>query len=410
MNNRMRVTGWVGTALALVLITGVAPVAGSESDGNQSGGSEKQKWSDRITFYADFRGRIESFYSADEVDRHRARYRLRFGFKTAISDNVSFNARLATGEFMNSANQTLGSGSDFDPDKIFVDKAEITIRPFGKGSGPRGGDLSFIIGKMSNPFKGSTQGKDLIIWDRDTTPEGIAATWAIEAASRWDLDTDLAYYVIDENEASENVFLFGLQLDNVFTPTDNLGLQVKGSYYRFDDLDAEFFERSRDQGDYGGNTDGLTTDKSLEFFDVRGSIGVSTSARWPLTAWGQYMINASAVEVVDPIDQSVLADKQDTGYSAGLELGNKKKSILLGAGYYWVQADALPSVLSDSDLFDGNTNGKGWAIYGSRQLWKDTDLAVQVYVGDVLDEDVAIVQDRTLAKRTRFQGDVKIKF
>lgn len=395
--------------MGVVAVATVTPVR-AESDGNQSSDSGgKETWSDRISLYADFRGRIESFYFKDKVDRHRARYRFRFGMKTTLSDNVSFNARLATGAPHNSANQTLGSGPDFAVDEIFIDKAEITVRPFGKGLGPKGGDLAFIIGKMSNPFKGSTQGNDLIVWDRDTTPEGIAATWAISPATRWDLDTDLAYYTIDENSSAENVYMFGVQLDNVFAATEKLDLQVKGSYYRFDELDTDFFTRSRDSSDYGGNTSGLTSDKSLDFFDARGSATIKQSDKWPVTGWGQYMLNTSATAIADTAGVK-LADPQDTGYSAGLEIGNKKKTVFLGVGYYWVEADALPSFLIDSDLFDGRTNGKGWAFYGARQVWKDTDIAVQVYVGEPADLDVAAIQEKSLAERTRFQGDIKIKF
>jgi hypothetical protein len=106
------------------------------------------------------------------------------------------------------------------------------------------------------------------------------------------------------------------------------------------------------------------------------------------------------------------------GWGTGLELGDKKKFVRLGAAYFEIEADAVPVALFDSDLFDGPTNGKGWMFHGTRQIWKNTDFSVTVYVGEPLDNDVAAIQRSSLPgglglvvqDRVRANWDINIRY
>ena len=107
--------------------------------------------------------------------------------------------------------------------------------------------------------------------------------------------------------------------------------------------------------------------------------------------------------------------REGLGWSAGLEIGDKKKYVMLGAGYFLIQANAGPARLIDSDLFDGRTNRKGWAIYGAKQILANTDLQFKLFLGEPLEDDITIdgtpyVDALEDSDRIRLQSDVIVKF
>ena len=77
----------------------------------------------------------------------------------------------------------------------------------------------------------------------------------------------------------------------------------------------------------------------------------------------------------------------------------------LGAIYLRVGENAVPTNMTDSDALDGHTNAKGWVIYGTRQLWKNTDLGFTIYTANVHKSTGS-----AFTERIRAQWDLKIKF
>ena len=125
---------------------------------------------------------------------------------------------------------------------------------------------------------------------------------------------------------------------------------------------------------------------------------------WPLTLWGNLIYNASAV--------GIGRGKQNIGFGAGFELGSKTAIAKLGLGYFEIEADAVPSSLGDSAVFDGLTNGKGFHAFVTREIWKNTDFDLHAYFGKVLDTKLvgAPYQLRTPTKRIRIQTNIIFKF
>ena len=65
----------------------------------------------------------------------------------------------------------------------------------------------------------------------------------------------------------------------------------------------------------------------------------------------------------------------------------------------------------DSDLFDGRTNRKGWVIYGSREIFKNTDLNLTTFVSDAIEKASPAFDDSVPgAERVRVQADILVKF
>ena len=367
-------------------------------------------WYERIDVSGDFRARSEAFVVADVPDRHRLRYRLRLGAKTEINDHIEFGFRLATGPGANSGNQTLGSGTDFDPDGIFIDRAYLGFRPYGREKPLFGDSLVVTFGKMPNPFRPKGMGPALLMWDGDQMPEGVALGWSATPSDRWSANFDVAYYVIDENDSARDPGMFAVQLDNDFELNDRAHFKSQVSYYALRKLNSDFTDRSTgfsdgtlmgDKLSFGGNTPGLSDNNNdIDLIEFHGALTWSGSEDWPLTLWGNVIYNASAT--------GTGVSKQNLGFGVGIEAGSKSAIAKLGLGYFEIEADAVPSTLGDSDIFDGLTNGKGFQAFVTRRLWKNTDFGLTAYFGKRLKDVPA--QPHTPSKRIRIQTDITIQF
>ena len=370
---------------------------------------KKRSWLSRLSFSGDLRGRYEKFWNQDRRNRERLRYRLRFGARAEVNDHLDVAFRLASGQLSNSRNQTLGSGLDFDPDGIYIDEAFLAIRPFGRDAVPipTAKSLRVLFGKMPNPFNSKKLGKDLILWDGDHTPEGVAASLALAPCDCLDLNLDVAYFVIDENSGGADEDMVAVQLEKRLALAEHVVATGALSYYHLDDLGSDFFDRVQtrtNNSSFYGNTVGLSKDmEQIDLIDYRATLAFDGIESVPILAYGRFVRNLSATR------PGAGFAKQDTAWSAGLELGDKKRNVRVGAGYFHVEADAVPSSLTDSDLFDGHTNAKGWAIYAKRQVWAQTDFGVTVFVGDAIDRALA-GGNLSRFDRVRMQGDIQVKF
>jgi hypothetical protein len=125
---------------------------------------------------------------------------------------------------------------------------------------------------------------------------------------------------------------------------------------------------------------------------------------WPILVYGQFAQNVDAESIAG-------AGKQDTGWGAGVEIGDKKKLVMLGAGYYSEEANFSPAQFTDSDLFDGYTNREGFMVYAAREIFANTELNLTFFKDDAI-EDGAIfaVEDAPSADRMRLQTDFVVKF
>jgi hypothetical protein len=401
------------TAAASTIAICLAVMAAGPTRANE----EEPRWYDRIDFKGDFRGRSEEFIRDDDQDRHRLRYRLRLGAETEPNDNIKVAFRLATGSGANSANQTLGSGRDFDPDGIFIDRAYVTLKPYGKEKPPFGDTLDLNFGKMVNAFKPKGIGPAALIWDADQLPEGVSLGWGATPLERWSTNLDLAYFVIAEVSgelgSKRDPGMVAVQLDNTYQVDDETRFKGQVSYYGLHKLDDRWFNRNQTSFSsgilndgtllpFGGNTDGITSNRHVNLIEYHGGTTWSHVENWPITVWGNVIYNLSA--------EGVGEGKQGLGYGVGLEVGSKTAYVKLGLGYWEVEADAVPSSLFDSDLFDGFTNGKGFMFYAVRQIWKNTELDLHAYAGKTKDDGVADLQTLSPRKRVRIQSNIIVKF
>jgi len=361
-------------------------------------------WWDRILLSGDFRARHESIFFQNTQDRHRERYRLRLSGRARIHDRAEVRFRIASGgDDPRSANQTLGSALDFDSDPIRIDRAYVHLTPFAEGEVPGmpGAYLGVEAGKLPNPYYWKI-GRDFMLWDHDISLEGVTVVLDQELADGWDAFLRGGYYVIDENGTGKDPKLLAAQVGSHLRLTDTVTVGARASWYGFRSLNKAFVTR----GAAGGNVPtGLAPRSDGGPVDVVAGTAYLECAcfeDWPVVVTGTVATNLAA-------EATPGLSREDLAWGVNLEVGDKRKLVKLGGGYWYIESNAFPSMFIDSNLFDGFTNRHGFAFYGSRRILPDTDLNITTFLSDEIDDD-GVAVSRTRADRVRLQVDLVYSF
>jgi hypothetical protein len=384
-----------------------------------------------LEWFGDLRLRHEGFYYdkdddfADERqdDRTRFRYRARFGFKKQLNEWARVGIRLASGSCRDtggdlqdcgdprSTNRTMGDDEDFDPDEIFIDTAWASFElPDYQGI-----ESNLQGGKISNPFLWKV-GKDFVVFDNDITPEGAALVAKLGLGEDATLFGNAGAFLVDENSANKDPMLYALQAGLEGKIAGNVWGGLRTSAYMWRSLDAAFETRAGAVPfGGGGNLPNAFDEERATIADLSAYLRWTCSEDWPLLFYGTAVRNLTADGEGVTIGAATFdVDDEDEAYGIGIEVGDKKKWVMLGAGYFHVEANSVISQFTDSDLFDGFTNRKGWVFYGSRQLLKNTELNVTLFDGDSIENTGAFSAAATRsirdADRKRLQTDIVFSF
>jgi Putative porin len=374
---------------------------------NQAWEASHPSWFSRIEWSGDLRGRFENFwfrqddFGVDTPDRNRLRYRFRLGARARVNEVVTAGFRLASGDGdLRSTNQTLGSGNDFAKDPIFIDLAYIQL-DMPKRLLPEGMTLASTVGKQENPFRWKN-GKDFMIFDGDITPEGVGVQVAGAVTDSFSLFGNAGYFIVDENSGGKDPHLIGLQGGFELSPTDCFDFGFRTSYYDWRSVDNPFLTRATALGS-------LITDTSdYQVIEFASYARISKFERVPILVYGHFAKNLAA--------ENTLGGHQDIGWGVGAEVGDKKRYVMVGGGYYHVEANFSPSQFTDSDLFDGFTNREGFLVYLARELFPNTELNLTFFSGDAIEDgpafDIGTLTGTgvTSAERYRLQTDLVVKF
>lgn len=367
----------------------------------------------RIELTGDMRLRYEGFWFDRDVtntnrdNRHRGRYRFRLNGRAEVNRHIDALFRLSTSADHRSGNQTLGSTVDFDPDGIFVHRAYLDLHPFAAELRERGIDrLALQLGKTPNPFLWK-HGRDVLLWDHDINPEGASLLVEGSPLEKLVVFGRAGFFVIDENSTSQDPHVVGLQLGAELALPRHVDAGARVSWYSFRSLDPPFFTRNFAFGNLPNITgETATADDGIQAGEVSAFLRYGGIQDWPLLVYGTYLRNFDGRDLVMPPG---IGD-EDQAYIVGLEVGDKKRTVKLGFGYYYVEANAWPAVFIDSDTTDGVTNRKALFVYGARQILPRTDLRFQLYRSDDIDSRVVPFASAIGAERIRLQTDLVVSF
>jgi hypothetical protein len=190
-----------------------------------------------------------------------------------------------------------------------------------------------------------------------------------------------------------------------FAPVEDIDTGLRVSVYRWGSDTSDFQASANEFGalsDFDLAGDPISNDYSV--LEAGAFARFKYIEDWPILVYGQFAQNVDAESIAG-------AGKQDTGWGAGVEVGDKKKLVMLGAGYYSEEANFSPAQFTDSDLFDGYTNREGWLVYLARELFPNTEVNLTLFKDDAI-EDGAIfaVDGAPSADRMRLQTDFIVKF
>ncbi len=383
----------------------------------------KRGWADRITVFGDLRARFEAFDYDQDIftrsagsrlqDRYRGRYRARLGATAKVVSRASVTLGLASGGAdPRSANQTLGSGNDFDKDEFRLDLAYATVSPFADGALPgiENGYLGFDVGKVKNPFIWKQLGLDNLLFDNDINPEGANVRLAGNAGPLA-LFANGGVYVIDENSSAKDPKVAGGQAGGSIKLADPVSLGARGTLYHFFSLDSDFFTRSTSNppspGTGGNIADGLSRrNGSIQIAETSAFLELRLIDLLPVVFYGTYATNLSARNsLVAPT-----VDREADAWTAGVFVGDKVGLVRIGGAYYYVEANAFPSLFLESDVLDGTPNRQGYLVSIERQLFENVDLRLAGFLSDRIEGGTAFVNSGPASDRFRGQADVTFKF
>jgi len=347
------------------------------------------EWVNRINLKGDFRLRYQyEDIKADDgevTNRNRGRYRWRLGMVVDVTEDKKWQVGfgLASGsDDPRSTNQTFTN--DFETPDARIDYAYAQYQPFK--------EWKIIGGQFKNPLY---KPKDLV-WDGDIRPQGVAAPFKYKVNDQFGFFVNPALFVLQEfrpkGESDSTAWMFALQPGVTINPTKATWIKLAGTWYKNTNVKGHSFKHSAHT-----NTDAKTA-LLYEYSSIGadGEVGVKfNSYIQKVAVFGQY-INSDA-------------DKDDTGWLAGIKFGRSVKDLgdwEFKYNYRHLERDAVLDFLPDSDFYGGKTNSEGHEVEFKFGLAKHVYLALDYYYAKKIDA----APGGTDQPQNLFQFDVNYKF
>jgi len=361
---------------------------------------------------------VDFLNNVAEGVRDRMRLRFRIGAERRLGENWSVGFRIATGQEIDLStdygNDVVGGGVDFSkgvvdyrssnvtlgdyfaPKGIYLDRAYIELHP---EIAPA---LRIVAGKFENPFRSKSFYGDMLVWDEDIQPEGAALHYRFDfLPETWWTEANVGFLVLEE-VGSVNVtptspgfatttfpdiddrdpYALAYQIGTFAKIEDWLKLGIRGSYYDYRNLSI------RDAfilADLGNGGDAILQNPAFselpafdEFYQRPRSSGrikqgvvdaylsfTPFGEKWPIRPFAQYTTLLSATTEPD-------------GWGFGIEIGTPE-ILQVRAMWARLERNSTVALFTDSDLFDGYTNAKGWHVSVARKLSDHVTLRLSYY-------------------------------
>jgi hypothetical protein len=387
---------------------------------------------------------VDFLNNVAEGRRDRMRLRFRIGAERRLGENWTVGFRIATAQEIDlttdfgddvtgenlskrvvdfrSSNVTLGDY--FAPKGIYLDRAYIQLNP---EIAPA---LRIIAGKFENPFRSKYYYGDMLVWDDDIQPEGAALRYRFDfLPETWWAEANLGFLVLEEvgqvnitqtapgiatttlpDIDDRDPYALAYQIGTYFKLdgwVKTAGL--RGSYYDYRNLsirDAFILADLGNGGDAiiknpafselslfcvvdpqtGSRSDGC-------FFQRPRAAGHITQGvvdafftltpfgeKWPITPFFEYTTLLSA-------------STEGDGYGLGIEIGTPD-ILQFRAMWAKMERNSTVALFTDSDLFDGFTNAKGWNVSLARKLSDNVTLRITYYSSRVENPTCVAVEEK----------------
>lgn len=340
---------------------------------------------------------ISNFNTQEAYSRLRLRARL--GVTAAIGERVNTGVRLGTGTLPStsrtSANQTLGSG--FNNYSATVDQAWLSVRPLR--------DLRVTAGRFANPFFSTD-----LVWNEDLQFDGVAASYATEAAGGSVFATAGWFPLADDRPGTARArSLTGVQAGFEGKLAGASRFKLGMALYNFNGLDAaretttaqltsplyatryeypaglrqrgNTLFNVRAPGDTGTPVFGLASD--FRELDITATLDLPELLPVPVRLTADYVRNL-AYSREDMLARTGVAvtDGRDWGVLARVQLGKPQinRQGDWNASFTWraLGSDAVLDAFTHTDFGLGGTNNKGYIVGLNYGIHDRTALGLRV--------------------------------
>jgi Putative porin len=329
-------------------------------------------------------------------DRYRLRLRARLGVEGDLSDRLRAFIRLASGsltQVAGSESQTLGQYGNrytvgIDQAYIVWDSAPHTQLSVNTLEG----------GRIPNPWFSPTE----LVYARDLTFEGVADTlrlgWGAGGSDRSHVYLTAGAFPMLEVplQSQEDKWMLGAQVGTNLRFADGADhLRFGAAYYDFlkvtgqkNTPDSTLLNYTAPAFVQWGNTMfdiSNSTDPTVNLFALAAHFRiVDLSANYEHN-FGRYSYALTAEAVrnigynlgqIEAESGQTFAESQNHGYVGEVSVGNPIVDRFglwrVALGYRYAQADAVLDAWTDADFHEGGTNARGYYVWGSFGLAKNT--------------------------------------
>ncbi|MBD3380182.1 MAG: hypothetical protein GF408_06950 [Candidatus Omnitrophica bacterium] len=380
-------------------------------------------WTQKIKMKGDVRFRTQTgWYKGlgPAHERIRNRVRARIGVEGEVNDQVKAGVRLVTGgNDPRSTNQTLEH--TFESFDCRLDMYYINWHPeLPKNMGS--GDL--WLGKFKNRLN-----KSEVLWDGDINPDGILAQYDSSTFELGEVPTELygnfGFFWLEEITRSQH--------DPVmYVMQGGLRMDINSDWDAKLDLSAAYYDLAHMKSNPNYRSTGNSPDFSAGTNTTWTIDGVANQWRYDYNLV-DVMIRYDAKKFFDfEMGHGIWSDmiwnvasgvsSDDFGFEVGAYLGKKKPKKpgqwKIWGLYRYIERDAVPDTLPDSDFFGftqrgvpagGGTNGQGFNGGIQYALFKNTVLALEYYYVTPIDINSSLTNEYDQAAQL-LQMDVKVKF
>lgn len=265
---------------------------------------EELKWLEHVKFSGDLRVRYQVDKTEEDKQRHRGRYRFRFGVAAQITDNIDLAAGLATGGAdPRSTNQTMQDS--FATTDIRFDYGYAQYRPFSW--------LTLKLGRLKGiPFWIPSD----LLWDTDINPDGGSIQLDYKFFEKGTRSIsgffNSGFFILDEWSTKDDPYMYVCQ-PGIDFKYDRLSLRGAVAYYGFENVKDNILDHS------SGTNTRLRSPTRLKYGYDSLAVGAELGYVKPFkVAFIPYV--AAIGEYVHNIDPP----KDNNGYGIGMKIGYKK--------------------------------------------------------------------------------------
>jgi hypothetical protein len=321
-------------------------------------------WLEGLKFGGDFRLRYQGDFAnwgstaeSEKKDRHRARYRLRFGAtKTWLDDQLEVGFRLASGESDDPTSTNQSFTGNYSEKPVWIDLAYARYSP----NAVKG--FSITGGKMKNPWL-----MNEIFMDSDVNPEGFWAEYKAAKLGPVEPFAGAGYFILRESSSDFDTTMYGVQAGLKYDVSKDVKYTVAGYWQDYDHYDTS-----------GASARG--NDSPLSNVPGFGIIGLTNAVEFkafgrPVNLFADFAHNCGEAD-----EASARYEGENNAFATGVKYGqNKKKGDWsLKYRYAFVQANALPGHFVDSDF--GFANRKGHVLGGEYNILDSLTIGVDVFL------------------------------